>query len=48
MHSRLRCHGKAAVEQGRALAGAWRRQDRGDFETWNQLDRLLDLRVRRR
>jgi hypothetical protein len=38
----------AAAEQGLAADGAWRRQDRGHFETWNQPERLPDLAVRRR
>jgi hypothetical protein len=37
----------AAAQPAHAPDAASRRQDRGDFERWNQQERLLDLSVRR-
>jgi hypothetical protein len=42
-----RARPQQAAQPGLAADGAVRRQDRGDFETWNQHDRFPDLGVRR-
>jgi len=44
----MKLEGVVAAQPGVAADGALRRQDRSDFETWNQPDRLPDLVRRRR
>jgi hypothetical protein len=46
-HDKRKCQADVAAKHGAIASAAERRQARGIFETWNQLDRIPDLGVRR-